>query len=302
MALARIKRSTRLVGQAWRVLRSRPSLLLFPIASLISSLGVLGTFALPIVASPQVRGWLDHAARSRAEASDAMADQSWILWALLAILYFVLSFVTIFFNAALLGVANRQLRGEDAGIAAGFGIAISRLPQILGWTFVSTTVGMLLRWVQERFGLAGRLVGGLGGLLWTVVTYFVLPALVVEGVGPMTAITRSSEAIRRTWGESLVVAIGFGALRLIIFLACMGLFMLAIFSGVLLKDALSPTAAGMVMVGGMIAAVILGIFGVVLASTLRTIVQMALYRYAIEGAVAAGFEEEDLRLAFRAKG
>lgn len=301
MALARIKRSTRLVGQAWRVLKSRPSLLLFPVVSLASSLGVIGLFAVPIVASPQVRGWFDHAARHRAEASDALADQPWLLWAALAVLYFVLNFVTIFFNAALLGVANRQLRGEDAGIAAGFGIAISRLPQILGWTLVSTTAGMLLRWTQERFGLLGRLVAGLGGLLWTVVTYFVLPSLVVEGVGPMTAITRSTEAIRRTWGESLVVAIGFGALRVVIFLACMGLFILAVFSGVLLRDALSPTAAGMVMLGGMIAAVILGIFGVVLASTLRTIVQMALYRYAFEGAVAEGFDEQDLKLAFRAK-
>ena len=64
----------------------------------------------------------------------------------------IASFVTIFFNAALLGAADRKFRGLPTGVVEGLHVAIGRLPQILGWAIVSAIVGTILRMIEERSG------------------------------------------------------------------------------------------------------------------------------------------------------
>src|SRR6185295_20379099 len=97
--------------------------------------------------------------------------------------------------------------------------AVGRLPQILAWTFVAATVGLLLNalenFLRDRLGFLGSLLGGILETGWAVLTYFVVPVLVVDGVGPVQAVQRSSEVLKRTRGESLT---GEGGLGLISFL------------------------------------------------------------------------------------
>lgn len=45
-------------------------------------------------------------------------------------------------------------------------------------------------------------------IAWAIVTYFVVPVLVVDGVGPIQAVKRSSAILKRTWGESVAVQAG----------------------------------------------------------------------------------------------
>ncbi len=45
-------------------------------------------------------------------------------------------------------------------------------------------------------------------------TYFVVPVIVVEKLGPLAAGKRSFEVLKRTWGESLVANFGVGINRL----------------------------------------------------------------------------------------
>ena len=51
--------------------------------------------------------------------------------------------------------------------------------------------------------LAARLVGFLGGLAWGLATFFVVPVLAVEGLGPIAAVSRSASVFRHRWGETL---------------------------------------------------------------------------------------------------
>ena len=62
---------------------------------------------------------------------------------------------------------------------------------------------MILRWLSER-GLLGRIVASLFGLAWNIVTYLVVPILVVEGIGPIEAVKRSGALLKKTWGEQIV--------------------------------------------------------------------------------------------------
>jgi hypothetical protein len=150
-----------------------------------------------------------------------------LAYAALFVWYFLCTFVVIFCNAALIACAMQSFAGQPPTIGSGFAAAGKRLPQILGWSLVAATVGVILQALQslltEKLGFFGELLSGLFGAVWSVATYFVVPVLVTEGVGPVKAVKRSSGILRRTWGESLA---GSGGLGLISFLFMLPLFAL----------------------------------------------------------------------------
>src|SRR5260370_20607117 len=105
--------------------------------------------------------------------------------------YFCNYFVIVFCNAALVSCAMLSFHGHKPTLADGFRAASSRLPQILAWALVSATVGVLLKVIENAHEKVGQFVSALLGTAWTVMTYFVVPVLVVEKVGPFEAIGRS---------------------------------------------------------------------------------------------------------------
>ena len=68
---------------------------------------------------------------------------------------------------------------------------------------LSATVGILLRMSEARTSWLWRLVGGWIGLAWTLASYFVVPVLAAEDVGPAEALQRSADLFRETWGEEV---------------------------------------------------------------------------------------------------
>ena len=131
-------------------------------------------------------------------------------------------------------------------------------------------------------------------MLFRSASYFAVPALVIEGVGPFEAVRRSSAAIGRTWGESLALGVGFGLAGILVTLACI----LTIGAGIVAGIATGSVVLGCAIGGLGLTALLVW---VVVASTLRSIVQVALYRYALDGTVPPGFESGAMRAAFQAK-
>src|SRR5262249_2561179 len=124
-------------------------------------------------------------------------------WIVAFFFYFCNYFVIYFFNAALVHCAISHFRREPVPPSEGLRAAGRRLPELLAWAFVSATVGLILRLIENANEKIGSFVSAILGSAWTVVTYFVVPVLVVEGVGPMQAIQRSWQILRKTWGESI---------------------------------------------------------------------------------------------------
>src|SRR5205807_1335691 len=79
----------------------------------------------------------------------------WLFYVGLAIVYYVTFFVSIYFNAAVMGAAMIRLNGGDPTISDGLKVANQNLKRIAGWALVSATVGLVLRAIAERFGLIG---------------------------------------------------------------------------------------------------------------------------------------------------
>ncbi len=278
-------RSWALMKASVAVLRSDTSLLAFPLVSGICSLVVAASFLIPVALAFVGGG---HALHGEQQGLSPLQ------YLLLFAFYLVQYFVIIFFNTALAGSALRHLRGEPTSFADGLAIARSRWVSILGYALITATVGLLLRALQERLGLVGRLVVGMIGLAWTVATFLVVPVLASQDIGPADAVRRSVELLKRTWGENLIGNAGMGVV-----------FGLITFVGVLVAAALIGGAVATHSVPAVVIAVSLAVVGLVLISlvqaSLQGIFSAALYRYAESGQAGAGFDQALLEQAFRTK-
>ena len=65
------------------------------------------------------------------------------------------------------------------------------------WIQTTATIGMILRQIQENAGILGRIVIGLVGIAWSVLTYFVVPVLLYEPVARARTATRLDRVWRR---------------------------------------------------------------------------------------------------------
>src|SRR5438477_13180634 len=102
----------------------------------------------------------------------------WLLYVGLAIVYYVTFFVSIYFNAAVMGAAMIRLNGGNPTISDRLKVANQNLKRIAGWALLSATVGLILRAIAERAGIIGRIIAGFAGAARGVLTYLVVPDLV----------------------------------------------------------------------------------------------------------------------------
>jgi Family of unknown function (DUF6159) len=266
----RIRGAWLLARQSWRVLMLDKGLLVFPLLSGIACLLVLASFIAGIFATGSVRSDKSH--------EDAT------LWVMTFLYYFVNYFVIVYFNSALVSCAMIRFQGGNPTVAGGLRAANARLPQILAWVLLAATVGVVLRAIQERFALVGRIVIALIGAAWTIATYFIVPVLVVEKLGPFDALKRSATLMKQTWGETLVSHAGIGAATgLITFL---GVLLIGIASVAL---AVTTSNMGVLLAGAVMIAAFL-VLAALVSSALSTIVLSALYLYAAEKKVPQAFE------------
>src|SRR6202011_2079960 len=97
------------------------------------------------------------------------------------------------------------------------------------WAIFAATVGTILRAIQDKVGALGKIITGLIGIVWSIATFFVVPVIAYENLGPIDAFKRSAEIMKEKWGESLGSTFSFGLLRLVAFiLVCFPLFCLGL--------------------------------------------------------------------------
>jgi hypothetical protein len=260
---------------SWRVLRSRKELAVFPILS-----GAVGLVVAIIFLTPAVFT-VDFG------SGDSGATPG--TYALLAGFYVVSAYVAIFFNVALISQANVALKGGDPSVAGGLRTAGSMAGRLLPWALLSATVSMVLRIIEERLGFLGRIVGGLIGMAWSLVTYLVLPVMVLERATTKPAVKRSAALFRGTWGENVLGNVGIGAVG---FLFVLPSVLLVVLGGV---------AGGAVAMVCFALAVLWFLVSLVLITALSGIYQTALYHYAADRSVPREFGGADLAGAFPPK-
>ena len=274
--MSKFSRSWELVKESFAVLRSDKQLMLFPVLSALACVITTamivagGTFAL----LPSIR-------------AAALAGQQWqpthsstFTLALFAV-YVANYFIMVFFNVALVGVANSRLMGGSWTFRDGMELAWARKGTIFLWALLAATVGMVLRTIEERMGLIGRIIMRLIGVAWTLACYFVVPVLAFEDLTPFKAVKRSAKLFRDTWGER--VAGGFSIGMVFMLLALPGI-------GVWIAMTVAFGVKGMLIGMGLLFLYLILLS--VVSSAVQGIFNAALYRYACFKQVPPAFTPE----------
>jgi hypothetical protein len=276
-----IRNSWALIKASAGVLRADKELVIFPMLSGIVGLVVTATFILPALLS----GFFDSFLGGGIQGLGLLVGLSF---------YSVQSFVVLFANTALIGAAMIRLRGGNPTLGDGFQIASKHLGAIFVFSFFSGTVGMVLRLLSRGGKGLGRLGAAIGGLAWNLVTYLVLPVLVVEEINPVEAIIRSATLLKKTWGEQIVGNLStdavFGLPKLIVI-------------GLIILVAVLRISFGSTLAFALVVALLVLIFLLLglIESTLKGIYVAAVYRYAAQGEAGGFFSEEVVKGAFRPK-
>jgi len=209
-------RSWDLARQSWGVLKRNPSLSVFPIVSSVVTLLLTISFFVPLylILKPT-----------------DLKQMPPVGYVVSAIFYLVSYFVVIFFNVGLVHCARKALAGEPTTFSDGMKAASSKLGPILIWTLIAATVGWVLHTISERSGIVGRIIIAILGAAWNVLTFFVIPVLVFENVGPIEAIKRSGSTMSKTWGTSLIGNAGIGLAIFLLGLIPIPLIIIAVVTG-----------------------------------------------------------------------
>jgi hypothetical protein len=269
-----------MMSACWEVLKQDKGLLVFPLISGVCCLLIMASFALPLY-------FTDH---WRPPGHDADRIQQVAYYGTLFLFYVCNYFIVVFFNAAIVACATMRMSGGNPTIGDGFRAAGARLPVILGWALVSATVGLVLRIIEDRSEKIGQIVSGLLGMAWAVVSFLVVPILVIENKNPFAALKESTVLLKRTWGEQVVGNFSFGLIFSLLAIPAILIIVAGFFTGNII---------------GIAACILLGVaYLIALAlvqSALQSIFQAAVFLYARDGQVPAGFEADLLGNAMRSR-
>src|SRR5689334_14276966 len=283
--MGKFSRTWQLVKQSFVILRSDKQLMLFPILSAISCLIVTA-----IIATGGTLLLMPSFASAAASGERFQPNHSPLFLVGMFTMYVANYFIIVFFNVALVGVANSRLMGGNWTFRDGIELGWARKGTILQWAFVAATVGMILRTLEERMGLLGRLVMRIIGIAWALACYFVVPVLAFEDLTPIAAVKRSSKLFRDTWGEKVIGGFSFGLVSFVLMLPAFGLFIVAAVLG---------GVKGFLL--GFALMILYLLMLSVMMSAVQGIFNAALYRYACFKQVPPAFDADLVTAAWTPK-
>jgi Family of unknown function (DUF6159) len=267
--VSRVRRGFKLAGVSWRVIVAEPA--------------ILAVLAVGLVGMVILSGGLFLLLFRRFPMADDFQFPNYLV--ALPVLWLG-SIVTTYCNVVVSVMADRRLRGDDATVADGMSVASAKLNRIVSWTMVSIAVGLLLQLIAERFRLAGVIAARLFGMAWNLATMFVIPVIALEDRPVRDSIRRSASIFKSKWGESVVAQ---GTIGLaVMFAAFPAMFVVLLCAAISVPLAIT---VGVVLIGSLM----------LVSGALDAVVDVALYRYAMDGTVLGAFTAEDLDGTFQPK-
>lgn len=269
-----IGRSITLIKASWEVIKKDREILLFPFISGILCIIITITFFIPSFL-------LESSFNSRYSHSP-------LIYVGIFFFYLVIYFIVIFFNSGLVACANIRLTGGDPRFSDGISAAKRHFRSILVWALISATIGLILQIIRgNRGSVVTNIVTSLIGMAWNLLTFFVVPMMIIENRPVIESIKESVALFKRTWGETVVGQAGISLIFFLIGFVGIIPVILAIITGIF------PLIIAMVSLY-----VLLLVILFVLGNAMQGVFNTALYLYAKNGVVPEGFSKELIENAF----
>jgi hypothetical protein len=270
----RISNGWTLTMKSLAIVRENKHFLVFTLLSGISLLLVMGSFVGSLAA--------------QSDAFDKMEPA--VKYGIYFMFYFTAWSVVIFFNMALIHCALKTLNGEETSVADGIVFSFSRMHLVLSWAFISATIGLLLRVLEDKSEKLTAVITAVLGVAWSLMTFMVVPVLAYENVSVFQAIKRSSALLRNSWGERIGAGFSFGLVGFLLFLALAfsagGIFLL------LLKLNIVPG-----LFAFFVCLVVIALTVMCLMSTAETVFTALMYQYSI-GKATGNISHEEIKGSF----
>jgi len=261
-----ISRSIEILKKSFGVLMSEKKLLAFPIISGLALIAIFIAFLLPAYA----------------------LNSDIVMIGTLFAFYLVAYFVVIFFNSALVYAVGEKIDNKEVSIGGSISFALSRIVSIVGWSIVAATVGLILSMLRSQaskrgglMGIAASLVISVIGMAWSFATFFVVPIIVFEGQGPFSAIRKSIDLVKKSWGEQAIGGLAIGGVFFILYILGVGALLACAY---FLPEAL-------IIVGPLVLAFLAVVF--ILQTALEGVFITELYRYSTTGQAVVFKDEID---------
>ena len=200
--MSRISNGWTIASNSWKVLRENKRLIILPVLSTISLIVIIGSF---LTVTIGFYGWDAHIIQRQGTV---------LQYAIIFGFYIVNYFIVMFFNVALVYCVSMYFKGEKVSVKDGIQFSISRIGTIFSWAVFAGSVGAVLKIIQENVGSLGKILTGLIGIVWSIATFFVIPVIAYENLGPVAAFKRSAQIMKDKWGERIGAGFSFGLITL----------------------------------------------------------------------------------------
>lgn len=199
----RLSNGWAITKSSFAILKKNKQLLIFPVLSGTAIVLIIASIVVPIIASA---GW-------NVDNININFENEAVPYLFTFLFYLVNYFVVVFFNMALVHCTKLYLQGEEVTVMAGIRFSLSRIGVIFSWAMFAATVGTILKAIQENSGWLGKFIAGALGLVWGITTFFVVPIIAYENLGPLKAFKRSALLMKEKWGESLASTFSLGLIQ-----------------------------------------------------------------------------------------
>lgn len=304
----KVSNSWDLFKQSLSVMREHKTLMVFPAVTFASFVVITLFFMAPVAFQSTGYGYTQKAhwqavqqsmftmkatsvAHTRRESPDLTNKGA----AMFALLYFVVMFIATFFSVAFYHEIFQAFEGQGVSLTRGILFAVGKLQAIVLWSLFAGAVGYLIRMLEERVGFFGKFIVGLIGVAWSVASVFAIPVMIKENtVNPLHLLRRSSQTLKKTWGESLVGYVGMQSCVLVFVLVSMVLFIAGVIFAAYLRSGLAVIAV--------MALWTVSVFAFIyLVNVANSIYRCALYTFASTGKIPVHFDEASMSAGWKMK-
>jgi len=193
------------------------------------------------------------------------------------------SFLTFYLLAGLIAYASHLFSGRAITIREALFRAGSRMGSLAGWAVIGSLAGTALTLAMNNSpgNLALIAISLVIGVVFGVLTMFVIPAIILNGDGLFPAILKSLSLFRKIWGEIVICAGIFVAIVFVIMLiAVVPVSLIGFSTG-------NPAMIGVAVILYLLVMIILLFIG----STIMGIATLGLYMYGTTDRLPGAFTD-----------
>lgn len=256
-----------LVKMAWTTLRADKQLLTLPMVGGVASIVSMVPFVIVFVLIP--------------------SDASWAHGIVGAAAAFTLAVLSTFFSVALAAGAHERMNGGSPTFQSAVSVAWRRRRTVVGWALMSTVVALVLNFIEDKIKFAGPILRWLGGMAWALASFFAIPIIAANDVGPIDALKLSANTFKTRWGSAVRVQFRLG-------LITFGVMLLGVVGGIAVVATWQASAPLGVLLAVALVAAFIGVMLVL--SAITAYARVALYRYS-SGMPTPGFSTAGLAAA-----